>query len=79
MSVETTDGRTLEFEVVGVVEDEEGLGYAVCYSEPADEFVVTDTQGELLEDADLAQEILDEFLAQADESAEEGEASGADA
>ena len=71
MTVETTDGRRESFEVVGLVEDDEGHGFAVCYSGAADQFVVTDADGELLKDAELAQEILDEFLEQAEESAEE--------
>jgi hypothetical protein len=68
LSLETADGQQIDFEVVGLVEDEEHHGFAVCYSEGADQFIVTDPAGALLEDAELAQEILDEFLAQADES-----------
>ena len=60
--IETHDGKRLEFEVIGIVEDDDGLGYAVCYNEEADEFVVTDDAGKLLEDEDLAQEILDDFF-----------------
>ena len=71
LSIETADGRTIEFDVVGLVEDDDGKAFAVCYSEDGDEFIVTDPNGALLEDAELAQEILDEFLAQADESTEE--------
>ena len=71
LSIETADGRTIEFDVVGLVEDDEAHGYAVCYSEDGDEFIVTDPNGALLEDAKLAQEILDEFLAQADETTDE--------
>lgn len=69
--VETKDGQRLEYEVVGLVEDEEGHDYAVCYSEVADEFVVTDANGALLEDNDLAQEILDDFFIQAEDSSEQ--------
>ena len=55
-----------EFEVVGIVEDAESTTqYAVCYSENADEFIVTDAVGELLDDDALAQEILGDFLDQA--------------
>jgi hypothetical protein len=71
LSIETADGRTIEFDVVGLVEDDDGKSFAVCYSEDGDEFIVTDPNGALLEDAKLAQEILDEFLAQADESTDE--------
>jgi hypothetical protein len=67
------DGAQLEFEVVGLVEDEDHNEYAVCYSEKADEFVVTDVAGTLLSDEALAQEILDDFFVLADESAADGE------
>jgi hypothetical protein len=40
----------------------------VCYSEKADEFVVTDNAGTLLEDDELAQEILDDFFVLAEEA-----------
>ncbi len=72
--IETNDGQSLEFEVVGLVEDDENNAYAVCYSEGADEFVVTDAAGTLLDDDELAQEILDDFFVLAEESAPEGEA-----
>ncbi len=67
--IRTTDERQMEFEVVGLVEDEEKRGYAVLYCEPEDEFVVTDDQGTLLDNAELAQEILDDFFTLAEESA----------
>ena len=76
--VETSDGQQLEFEVVGLVEDEEHQGFAVCYCEPADEFVVTDDNGKLLEDETLAQEILDDFFVLAEESQDEDDHSGHD-
>lgn len=63
------DGTALRFEVVGLVEDDEGNAYAVCYNDQNDEFVVTDQVGDLLEDEDLAQEILDDFFVLAEESA----------
>ena len=63
------DGTALRFEVVGLVEDDEGNAFAVCYNDRADEFVVTDQFGDLLEDEDLAQEILDDFFVLAEESA----------
>jgi hypothetical protein len=66
--VETAEGERIEFEVVGIVEDEEHNAYAVCYSEKADDFVVTDDLGKLLEDKELAQEILDDFFVFAEES-----------
>jgi hypothetical protein len=67
--IETNDGQSLEFEVVGLVEDDENNAYAVCYSENADEFVVTDDAGTLLDDDELAQEILDDFFVLAEEGA----------
>jgi hypothetical protein len=69
--IETTDEQKYEFEVVGLVEDDENNGFAVAYSEAADEFVVTDDQGTLLADDVLAQEILDDFFVLAEESAPE--------
>ena len=69
--IQTTDDKQLEFEVVGLVEDEENNTYAVCYCEKEDEFVVTNATGELLSDDELAQEILDDFFVLAEESAPE--------
>ena len=74
--IETKDGRELEFEVVGLVEDEDKTTYAVAYSEEDDEFVVTTATGAIIEDDELAQEILDDFFALAEETErEEGEQS----
>lgn len=75
--IETKDGAELPFEVVGILEDpEDGSSYAVLMHEPKDgsesEFIVTDLEGNLLEDEDLAQEILDEFLVFAEEAGDEG-------
>jgi hypothetical protein len=62
-----------EFEVVGIVEDSDSATqYAVCYSERADEFIVTNDVGELLDDDGLSQEILTDFLDQAGDAGEEG-------
>jgi hypothetical protein len=69
--IETTDGQKYEFEIVGLVEDEENKGFAVAYSEKADEFVVTDDDGKLLDNDVLAQEILEDFFVLAEESAPE--------
>jgi hypothetical protein len=79
--IETNDGSSLAFEVVGILEDpEDGATYAVLRHESTDrdndEFIVTDLEGKLLEEDRLAQEILDQFLAlaEADErSAHNGE------
>jgi hypothetical protein len=65
--IETNDGQRQEFEVVGLVEDEEHNQFAVCYSEAVDEFIVTDEYGTLLANDELAQEILDDFFELADE------------
>ncbi|MDQ6825743.1 MAG: hypothetical protein M3Z14_00895 [Candidatus Eremiobacteraeota bacterium] len=70
--IQTQDEKRLEFEVVGLVEDDEGHTYAVCYCEKEDEFVVTDDLGKLLANDSLAQEILDDFFVLAEESAPEG-------
>ncbi len=76
LTIETDDGRSLEFEVVGTLADEEsGETYAVLVhggdeGEDEAEFIVTDSVGNLLEDDELAQEILDEFLLFAEESDE---------
>ncbi|HET6274990.1 MAG TPA: hypothetical protein VFE16_03500 [Candidatus Cybelea sp.] len=69
--IETGEGQSLAFEVVGILEDPgEGASYAVLHHDSddgEDEFIVTDEGGKLLEDEGLAQEILDDFLAYADE------------
>jgi hypothetical protein len=71
LELHTDDGKELHFEVVGLVEDEENNAFAVCYNEAGDEFVVTDAFGDLLDDEELAQEILDDFFVLADETGEE--------
>ena len=77
--IETKDGAELPFEVVGILEDpEEDTSYAVLMHEPhgdgEGEFIVTDLDGNLVEDEDLAQEILDEFLVFAEEAGDDGDA-----
>ena len=62
------DGSALRFEVVGLVEDDENNAFAVCYNEASDQFVVTDQYGDLLENDELAQEILDYFFVLAEEA-----------
>jgi hypothetical protein len=74
--IQTDDGASLRFEVVGVVEDPEaGVSYAVLRRESAngeeEEFIVTDLEGTLLRDEQVAQEILDEFLEFADASSDD--------
>jgi hypothetical protein len=76
LHIQTKEGASLLFEVVGILEDpDEGHSYAVLLHEAEDdveneEFIVTDSAGNLLENDRLAQEILDDFLAYAQE--EEG-------
>ena len=67
--------RELEFEVVALIGEEEAEPkYAVCYCESADEFLVADILGRLVEDEALAQEVLNGFLEHADD-AQAGDAS----
>jgi hypothetical protein len=58
--IETEDGSSRRFEVVGILEDpQEQISYAVLVHEPAEgeeQFIVTDLAGNLLEDDKLAQE-----------------------
>ncbi|MBV9717811.1 MAG: hypothetical protein JOZ77_00710 [Candidatus Eremiobacteraeota bacterium] len=75
LTIETEDGTTLPFEVIGILEDPESeLSYAVLRHERSeaedDDFIVTDLNGNLLEDEQLAQEILDDFIAYAQEEEE---------
>jgi hypothetical protein len=75
--IQTKDGAELPFEVVGILEDpEDKTSYAVLmheqHAEGEGEFIVTDMNGNLVEDEQLAQEILDEFLVFAEEAGDEG-------
>jgi uncharacterized protein YrzB (UPF0473 family) len=75
--IETKDGAELPFEVVGILEDpEENTSYAVlmheAHGEEEGEFIVTDLEGNLIDDDALAQEVLDEFLVFAEEAGDEG-------
>jgi len=79
LRIETNDGESLPFEVVGILEDpQEGVSYAVLLHEPENDgeerFIVTDLAGKLLENDALAQEILDDFLAHVHEGDEAGAA-----
>jgi uncharacterized protein YrzB (UPF0473 family) len=74
--IETKDGAELPFEVVGILEDpEDNTSYAVLMHEAHDEeegeFIVTDLHGNLIEDEQLAQDILDEFLLFAEEAGDD--------
>jgi hypothetical protein len=69
---EGAEPEEFEFEVVGIVEEAGSAAhYAVCYSEELDEFIVTDEAGTLLPEDKLAQEILNDFLAQASDGTKE--------
>ena len=75
--IQTKDGAELPFEVVGILEDpDDKTSYAVLMHEPHEEgegeFIVTDMNGNLIEDEQLAEEILEEFLVFAEEAGEEG-------
>ncbi|HEY8321417.1 MAG TPA: hypothetical protein VIG46_06500 [Candidatus Baltobacteraceae bacterium] len=75
LMIETKDGKELPFEVVGTLEDpDDHKTYAVLMYEDEEkdeqEFIVTDVEGNLLDDEGLAQEILDEFLLFAEEAGE---------
>jgi hypothetical protein len=81
LTIEMDDGTSLPFEVVGILEDpEDGVSYAVLRHEASDgeedQFIVTDLEGTLLQDEPLAQEILDDFLAFAEEDGERGAHNG---
>jgi hypothetical protein len=81
LNIETNDGASRSFEVVGILEDpDDGASYAVLRHESADEeedeFIVTDLQGNLLQEEQLAQDILDDFLAFAEEDGEHGAHNG---
>jgi hypothetical protein len=77
LTIETSDGDCLRFEVVGILEDSENdASYAVLRHEASegkqDEFIVTDVDGNLIDDDELAQAVLDDFLAFAEEEDDRG-------
>jgi hypothetical protein len=70
--MDMTDGQRLEFEVVAILKDEEsGDEFAVLHGVTDDQFAVTDANGKLLDDTELAQEVLDDFFVLAEESTKE--------
>ena len=80
LHIRTSDGASYDFEVVGILEDPETqASYAVLWHEaPGNgegQFIVTDGAGTILEDEDLAQRVLDEFLEFAEEEHGDGGAS----
>ncbi len=79
LNVETNDGTSRAFEVVGILEDPQaGTSYAVLRHEAEDdeEYIVTDLEGRLAQQ-ELAEEIIDDFLAFAEEESEGGGRNGA--
>jgi hypothetical protein len=79
LRIATKEGAELPFEVVGILEDPESkTSFAVLLHEPEaeeedGEFIVTDLDGNLIDDEELAQEILDDFLIFAEESGDDDE------
>jgi hypothetical protein len=79
LRIATKEGAELPFEVVGILEDPESkMSFAVLLHEPQakeedGEFIVTDLEGNLIDDEELAQEILDDFLIFAEESGDDDE------
>jgi|SRR5579883_1861453 len=79
LNVETNDGTSRAFEVVGILEDPQaGTSYAVLRHEAEDdeEYIVTDLEGNLLPEQELAEEIIDDFLAFAQDESEGGGRNG---
>ncbi len=77
VSVEAPDGAELEFRVVAMLEDkEDGTSYAVLVNESEEgeqSFIVSDPYGNLLDDEELAQDVLDDYLQFDEEIPENGE------
>jgi hypothetical protein len=77
LQLQMEDGSTLEFEVRAILEDSESeASYAVLEreldSDEEGEVIVTDLDGNLIEDDELAQEVLDNYLIFAEEAGDEG-------
>lgn len=73
--MKTRDGDEIAFSVVALLEDEENENtYAVLRSDLGGEesFIVTDPYGALIEDDELAQEVLDDYLLFNEEANEDG-------
>jgi uncharacterized protein YrzB (UPF0473 family) len=80
LCIQTKDGEELQFTVVGILQDaDDGTSYAVltpqtsgeAESEDETQAIVTDLQGNLIDDDELAQEILEDFLEIVEESQDE--------
>ncbi len=81
LQLQMEDGSTLEFEVRAILEDSENeASYAVLERDPGvedgdeaeAEVIVTDLDGNLIDDDELAQEVLDNYLIFAEEAGDEG-------
>lgn len=81
LSVRTESGEERSYEVVAILEDtDSSASYAVLERtdegerEPEEgEFIVTSSDGQLLDDDELAQEILDDFRVFVEEADDAGE------
>jgi uncharacterized protein YrzB (UPF0473 family) len=81
LSVRTESGEERSYEVVAILEDpDSSASYAVLERtdegkrEPEEgEFIVTSPDGQLLDDDELAQEILDDFRVFVEEAEDGGE------
>jgi uncharacterized protein YrzB (UPF0473 family) len=80
LCIQTKEGEELQFTVVGILQDaDDGTSYAVLTPQTSDEAesedetqaIVTDLQGNLIDDDELAQEILEDFLEIVEESQDE--------
>jgi hypothetical protein len=75
LQLQMEDGSTLEFEVRAILEDSENdATYAVLERDvdgDEGEIIVTDLDGNLIEDDELAQEVLDNYLIFAEEAGDE--------
>jgi uncharacterized protein YrzB (UPF0473 family) len=80
LCIQTKEGEELQFTVVGILQDaDDGTSYAVLTPQTSDEndsedetqAIVTDLHGNLIEDDELAQEILEDFLEIVEESQDE--------
>lgn len=77
LQLEMEDGSRLEYEVRAILEDSENAtSYAILErdleSGDEGEVIVTDLQGNLIEDDELAQDVLDNYLIFAEEAGDNG-------
>ena len=77
LAVQVDDGSTLEFEVRAILQDSEtDASYAILERDLSEgdegEVIVTDIDGNLVEDEELAQDVLDNYLIFAEEAVDDG-------